>query len=458
MKKLLLLTVLSVSLAATASAQAPIILNTTLSAFVPMSGSPWIADIWGYVDGAGNEYALVCRGNSGFSIYNVTNGAAPFHVKTISATGSDLKDVKVWQNYAYLTQQSGNVLIVNLTNPATAYVAGQISVPGGHNIFIADGYLYTCRSGVSPNGTGIYSLANPTNPTLLAMFDPAGFNCHDAYVEGNTAYLFDISSGITRIVDVTNKSNPVQIGQAPTGNHSGWVYTPPGSSAKILFACDERSGGHCNTYDVTNPAAPVHLGSYNPYPAGSVHNPVIRGRYCYIAYYLEGLRIVDLANPKSLQEVGIYDTHPNNGGGLYDGAWGVYPLTENKVILTEMFGNQGFYVINFTPPTRISMDVSTTGTGDISLTVSDLSPLTAVYTAASVNTTNAFSTGPFLGLQSDALFSVQIGAQPFQALSDASGNYQFTASGIPPGLSADFVSLSMKGGSFQLSPIGRIDF
>ena len=455
MKKLLLLTVLSVSLAIATSAQSPIILNTTLKSFIPVSSSQWIADIWGYVDGAGREYALVCRGNSGFSIYDVTNDTAPFHVKSIAATGSDLKDVKVWQNYAYCVQQSGNLLIIDLTTPATAFIAGQISLSSSHNSFIADGYIYVCRSG---NGCRIYSLANPTNPTLLSTYIPSNFSCHDAYVEGNTAYLFDINSGVTRILDVTNKSNPVQIGQTPTGNHSGWVYTPPGSGAKVLMACDERAGGHCNTYDVTNPAAPTHLDSYNPNPSGSVHNPVMRGRYCYIAYYVEGLRILDLANPGNIQEVGIYDTNPTNTGALYSGSWGVYPFSETKIVLTEMFGASGVYVLEFTPPTKISMDVTTMGAGDISLTVSVLNPFSAVYTGGSVITSNAFSGGPFLGLQSDALFSIQIAAAPFQAYSDASGTYQFTATGLPAGLSADFVSISFKGGSFVTSPVGRIHF
>lgn len=455
MKKILLLAVLSISLTIATSAQSPITLNTTLSSFIPVTSTQWIADIWGYVDGAGNEYALVCRGNSGFSIYDVTNAAAPFHVKSIAATGSDLKDCKIWQNYAYLVQQSGNMLIVDLTNPATAFIAGQISLPSSHNSYIHDGYIYVCRSG---NGCYIYSLANPTSPSLITTYNPSNFNCHDAYVEGNTAYLFDFGTNGCRIIDVTNKSNPVQIGQVPTGNHSGWVYTPPGGSTKILFACDETTGGHCNTYDVTNPATPIHLGSYNPNPSGSTHNPVMRGRYCYIAYYVEGVRILDMANPKALDEVGIYDTHPNNTGSLYSGTWGIYPITETKVVATEMFGASGIYVLEFTPPTRISMNVTTLGAGDITLTVSDLDPFAPVYTAASVNTSNAFSSGPFLGLQSDAIFSVQIAAAPFQAVADASGTYQFMATGLPAGLSADFISVSPKSGSFTMSPIGRIHF
>jgi hypothetical protein len=64
----------------------------------------------------------------------------------------------------------------------------------------------------------IYDIKDKTNPKLLSTFRtdftetiPGGATVHDPKVQGNTLYLSHYSGGV-RTVDITDPSNPEEIG------------------------------------------------------------------------------------------------------------------------------------------------------------------------------------------------------------------------------------------------------
>ena len=69
------------------------------------------SDIWGYVDGGGNEYALVGL-NDGTSIVDVTDPANPFEVFFEPGMNSIWRDIKTWDNYAYVTTEEPQGLLI----------------------------------------------------------------------------------------------------------------------------------------------------------------------------------------------------------------------------------------------------------------------------------------------------------------------------------------------------------
>ncbi|MCA9323304.1 MAG: hypothetical protein KDB53_21380, partial [Planctomycetes bacterium] len=434
-----------------------IAVNTTLSSFIPVSGSPWVADVAGFVDANGHDIAIICRGNLGLTLYDVDNAAAPVTLGSVAASGTDLKDARAYLNrWIYCAQQGGNLMIVDALNPASPVHVASIPSTGGHNVFIDEvrGLLYYSRSGAGGSPMEIYDIGtSPTSPVLMSSYDPVGHNSHDAWAEGNRAYSFDIAADITRILDVTNPSSPIELATLPLGNHSGYGYTPPGGAKKILLTADERAGGGINIFDVTQPISSAPLDSYITDAAISVHNTIVLGRYAYISYYKDGLRIIDIGNPANPIEVGVYDTNVNNVGGVFENAWGVWPFSESKVIFNEMFGAQGVYVIDFTPPARIDLDVSSSGIGDFGCSISGLDPFNVVYLAISTDSSGPFGKGPFLGIGGDAIVTVQAPFEPFRAQADASGNYNFYYPGPLPPQSLDCVAISFKGaiGGLMLS-------
>ena len=79
------------------------------------------------------------------------------------------------------------------------------------------------------------------------------------------------------------------------------------------------------------------MAEWTAYTGASIHNVVVKGDSAYIAYYTEGLQVVDIGNPRSPQLAGYYDTYPG-GRGLFDGNWGVYPFARNGNIYWRHLG------------------------------------------------------------------------------------------------------------------------
>ena len=77
-------------------------LNVSLRSNLPYNYV--LSNIGGYVDSSGNEYALVGT-FTGLSIVDVTNPASPVVKFNIPGSNSDWREVKTWQNYAYVTTE-----------------------------------------------------------------------------------------------------------------------------------------------------------------------------------------------------------------------------------------------------------------------------------------------------------------------------------------------------------------
>ena len=74
-------------------------LNLDLVGQLPYSGHGDVNDIWGYVDAAGNEYALVGL-QDGTSIVDISDPANPVEVFFSGGANSIWRDLKVWNNHA----------------------------------------------------------------------------------------------------------------------------------------------------------------------------------------------------------------------------------------------------------------------------------------------------------------------------------------------------------------------
>jgi len=75
-----------------------------------------LANICGYVDSLGNEYALV-GAQKGMSIVDVTNPSAPVNLVQIPGPDNLWKEIKVRGKYAYVTSEGGQGLqIINLSS------------------------------------------------------------------------------------------------------------------------------------------------------------------------------------------------------------------------------------------------------------------------------------------------------------------------------------------------------
>jgi len=317
-----------------------------------------LSNLWGYTDEDGNEYAIVgvngTGGNNpgGVSVVALGDGTAPQQVFFYPGPASIWREVKVWNDHAYITTEanSGGITIVDLSplpqsNALTATVWQAPDWNTSHSLFIDEnGRLYIHGSDRGNGGVIMYDLTqDPMNPVEVGEFDQ--WYCHDSYARGDTLYAAHIYDGFFSIVDVSNPTSPVLLGTQTTPNnftHNVWL----DDSGDNLYTTDERTNSYVGSYNVSDPSDIVFqdkLRSDNG--SGAVpHNTYWLDHYLVTSYYTFGVVIYDALRPDNLVEVGHYDTSPFTGDG-FRGAWGVYPFFESgRLIISDI--ERGLFVLD----------------------------------------------------------------------------------------------------------------
>ena len=293
-----------------------------------------INDIWGYAT-TQNEYALVGT-NEGFSVVDISIPENPIELFFIEGTNTIWRDIKTWQNYAYIVCDNCNdgLLIVDLNDmTGQTYSFNTEFFNKAHNIFIDEnGFLYAF--GGNPSGVMILNLNNdPTNPTYEGINNT--FYLHDGMARNDTLWGASTSTGEFIIYDVSNKNSPTIIASQPTPGgvtHNCWI----SEDGNTLFTTQEYSGGHIRSYDVSdiyNISMSDQIQSWSGFTDVVPHNTHVIGNYLITSYYTDGVTIVDTSDPYNLIEVAYFDTSPQYQGDGYYGCWGAYPYLPSGLIL-----------------------------------------------------------------------------------------------------------------------------
>lgn len=311
-----------------------------------------LSDVWGYVDEAGNEYALVGMTNGGISIVNISNPANMFEVFTTTGPASNWYEIKTWNDYAYITTEGGGGLIIIDLSPLPGNTNLTVShfTSGGwstaHNLWTDEnGFLYIFGANRGVGGAIIYDLnIDPVNLSEVGFWNE--YYVHDAIVINDTMYAAHINDGFFSIYDFTDKANPVFIASANTpGNwtHNIWV----SDDRKRVFTTDEVSGGYIAEYDISDFQNITETDRIQSSPGQLVipHNAYyISDDYVISSYFNDGVIIYDVSRPGNMVEVGHYDTSPYSGTG-FTGVWGTYNwLPSGKIIAGDV--TEGLFILS----------------------------------------------------------------------------------------------------------------
>ncbi|MHC4090898.1 MAG: choice-of-anchor B family protein [Planctomycetota bacterium] len=323
-----------------------------LATFGASSGN----DCWGYVSPSGREYALMGLNNQ-MAVVEITSPANPAIVGSIPHTDSLWADIKVYQDYAYVVNESGGgIQVVDLSNVDNGQVilTRTIASPStSHNVALDthSGYLYTCGSQGGSATTVIFDLSDPTNPVQVGVWD--GAYEHDAqivtYTSGPYAgqqILFGSSEGRgVDIVDVTDKSDVFLISRTPYPSvsycHQAWT-----DDLQYLYINDELDSINRTTVmDITDLANPVVLGQFSSGLSATDHNLYVRDGIIYEADYHSGLRIFETTlDPVNPAQVAWFDSYPEDNNGGFDGAWSNFPFfPSGTVIVSDL--DRGLFVL-----------------------------------------------------------------------------------------------------------------
>ena len=313
-----------------------------------------LSDIWGYAAPDSTEYGIVGLFN-GVSVVSLADPANPTQADYVDGIGSTWRDIKTWENFAYVINESGNGLAVidlsTLPDSVSSYdwapnIPGFGTLSTCHNIYIDEfGFAYIAGCNLNSGGVLILNVDTPTGEPEFVAAMPSVYS-HDIYVRNNIAYSSEINIGQFSIYDVSDKDNIQTLGEQNTPfnfTHNSW----PSDDETILFTTDEQANAPVASYDISDPGNIQELDQFRPYETlgdGVIpHNVHVWNDWLIISYYTDGCILVDGSRPENLVEVGNFDTFIPASTG-FSGAWGAYPFLPSGLVLVSDIGN-GMYVL-----------------------------------------------------------------------------------------------------------------
>ena len=309
-------------------------------------------DIWGYVDSSDNEYAIVGL-RDGVSFVDVTDPTNPYEKFFIPDIYSVWRDIKTWNNYAYVTTESDTGLLIidlnDLSGNTYWHVKDFISdnsndtihFEAAHNLFIDENgmaYIFGASNppgqSIPPNGAIILDLnSDPINPTYLGNWND--HYIHDGMVRNDTLWAACVYYGSAFCIDVLDKSSPNTIASVNTPNsftHNVW----PSDDGNYIYTTDEQGGAFVTAYNVEdlNNIFEVDRLQTNPGSNSIPHNSFVDGNFLVTSYYTNGTVVYDITHPDNMVEVAYYDSYLGSGWGFY-GCWGTYPYLPSGNIISS---------------------------------------------------------------------------------------------------------------------------
>ena len=332
-------------------------LNIQQFAHIPNSGfmvPSELNDIWGWVDSAGNEYAIVGM-NDGTSIIDLSDPLSPQEVLFVPGMNSIWRDIKTYGNYAYVTTEAMNgLLIIDLSNLPDSANTNTYLYTGpsnaqwqrAHNIYIDDrGYAYIFGANRGSGGAIILDLnPDPTQPVEIA--DINNWQVHDGMVKGDTLFLAHAGNSLFSIWDVSNPSTPVLLSQNPTvGYYSHNIWSS--DDGNYIYTTEEDNGGHLSEFNISDLNNIDLTDKIQAEPGNNImpHNAFYINDYIVNSYYTTGIQIFDVKSKGNIVNVGHFDTSPNFSGPGSNGCWGVYPYLPSGIIIASDIEN-GFFVLD----------------------------------------------------------------------------------------------------------------
>jgi hypothetical protein len=275
-------------------------------------------------------------GFTGLHVIDVADPAKPVHAGRLQGYFNDVKVVHAGdRTYAILAPiYNERTSVVDVTTPSEPTLVSVID-EYSHSLFIQQ------RDGITElylanyeNYVPKYDITNPLFASRMANLRVPGdrSGVHDLFVEGDHVYANYTEAGFVAFDVSTGASNPLLLGRLATSySHASWRGVAGGR--QVVLHGDEGMTGTADggafmrvlDADTSSPSFLTELGRYQTRPEVGIHNIEMHGSRAYIAYYQDGVRVVDLSDPTMPREVGHYNTwNPTTSlGSAFEGAAGI---------------------------------------------------------------------------------------------------------------------------------------
>ena len=352
--------------------------NVDLMSFLALSaiGGGSGNDIWGWTDSlSGKEYAIMGRSN-GTSFVDISDPVNPIYLGTLEPHSADSswRDIKVYGNHAFMVTEANNsgmqvfdlTQLRTVTSPPVAFseTAWYDGFLHAHNLVINEdsGFAYAVGTNNCAGGLHMVNIQNPANPTSAGCFSADGYT-HDAQCVNyhgpdpnhqGKEICFNSNEDTLTIVDVTNKSAPVQLSRTGYSGsrytHQGWL-TEDHVHFLIGDELDERNNPavtNTRTYiwNVSDLDSPTVIGLHDSTTTAIDHNQYVKGNYNYQSNYRAGLRILDISDIANgnLNEEAFFDIYPSSDSANFNGTWSNYPFFDSGIVIVSGI-EQGLFIL-----------------------------------------------------------------------------------------------------------------
>jgi hypothetical protein len=281
--------------------------------------------------------------------------------------------------------------------PVGVHELGVVQRPDGRVLALAAANFSFNFSQGRRGDLRIVDITDPRRPRELADWDvrrdgPVGTRgqlaarrdvfAHSAWPfdKGNKLFASFWSAGV-QFLDISDPAAPRLIGQTPyrpedgyRGAHSGWfnedetLFVQNDEAMRTVGSGPRASWTFQRVFDTSSLERPRLLSTFATESAVpgrdgrvptdgiySVHNAVIEGDLEYVSWYSDGVRVVDLSDPRRPREVASFVPPPSpprqvaataqNGRRDMPVVWGVYPW-KDLVLASDM--NSGLWVFRVT--------------------------------------------------------------------------------------------------------------
>ncbi len=313
-------------------------------------------------DQTGAPFLYVAAKTGGLKIIDINQLDQPLEIASIPVSQLENLDViSLHQAGVFLYIALGNIFnddqnsgmaIVDVSSPSTPVVldvwVGN-GMMGGSGIIRTDGnYAYL---GAMGNGLLIFDISDKNNVVLLSQIvpdisfpspnpDPPKYNARGMEVRDDLVYLCYDAGGL-RIINVSDKSNPMQVGQYSnsTLNNLPRAYNNIAMKGNLAYVAIDYCG--LEILDISDPSQITQVGWWNPWNCQS--NPLnwfVSPGHTNEISFVEDCNLIFLSAGKSdLLVVDVSDPAMpdscNFFGGVDNeiGTWGV-SVFEDKIFLS----------------------------------------------------------------------------------------------------------------------------
>lgn len=231
-------------------------------------------------------------------VISLAQPAAPMRMGTYAFSGADLQIVGA---RAFLAAREDGLFVIDISAQPTPQILGRYSLFGAVRDIAAQPPLLFATEGTRK--LQVLDIAQPGAPRLLTTSSPFGISSQ-VVVRETTVYLNGPYDRF-EILDATNPAQPVvRSSYSPQPNPSS-AMTVSGAYAFLGGVESQSLKSVVYVVDVRDPTAPTAVGSVQF--TGSMPQAMrAQGDLLYVASGVEGLVIIDLAEPAQPVVIGRY--------------------------------------------------------------------------------------------------------------------------------------------------------